>query len=307
MTIKTVQGDIESSAINKVLVHEHIFNIFPWQCRNESESKSIEMVNSAFCKGYNLIVDLTPYTNVYNYYNVIDNSNAYIVSCTGFFTGKYVKAKYKKQTIEELCVKMEKDILVGVGKRHIKPGIIKIGTNTEDLKDFEERFFKSSILISNKYNLPIAVHLTKNFMGHYNFLLKNNVNSKKLMILHSEKNIDKMDYQVFLNELISVCRNQGYLQFSDFGTDTKSKKSKLMAKMIMDLIELGYINNILISNDCNWRWKKFKMIIRNEDKKNIRDYLYVENFVLPLLRYYGVREESIFKILHDNPIEFLGG
>lgn len=115
--LKDIQGSI--------LIHEHVFNLFPFRKKNKNYVYAIEKLHQAEEKGIEVIVDLTPYSKIYNYYDLIDSTNLKIVSCTGFYTGKYILPKYKNCSESFLVDKMIKDIKFGVGKRKLKASIIK--------------------------------------------------------------------------------------------------------------------------------------------------------------------------------------
>ena len=75
---------------SKILVHEHVFNLYHYSNRNLSIEYTLSLLENLASKGYDIIVDLTPYSKVWNYYEIIEKSPVNIISCVGFFTGKYL-------------------------------------------------------------------------------------------------------------------------------------------------------------------------------------------------------------------------
>jgi len=95
---------------DQILVHEHIFNKFPYWMQTSMENFVLSELNKAYLKGITVICDLTAYTKPYNYYEIIEKSPIKLVSCIGFYTPKYISAQQRNASFLELTNSLSKQI-----------------------------------------------------------------------------------------------------------------------------------------------------------------------------------------------------
>lgn len=285
------------------LIHEHVFNLYPSTQKEINTSFTLDLLNKLVPYNVGCIVDLTPYANINKYMDIIKSSPITIICCIGFSYGKHVSAQDRRKSVNELFQKMEYSYLNGMGKAKICPQIIKIATNTCDLKEYEKRFAQAAILLSNKYFLPIAYHCPFNTYINYQRLLGLGLNSEKLMVCHYENQYSKMEKSVFLKQAIEMIKKGSYLQFNDFGTKTDSLKAQRITDLLNHIIENGFSENVLLSSDCNWTWKKGLPQMK-KGNKNL-GYRYLFDYTIPLLTKSGINIKIIERILTENPKRFL--
>ena len=115
------------------------------------------------------------------------------------------------------------------------------------------------------------------------------MNPDKIIIGHQDL-IDDTEYHISLlekgvNIAFDTCGKSAYV------------KDEIRAKNIMNLVDKGYGNHIVMSNDISRR-TYFTSYGQN-------GYLSVMNIVVPLLKEYGIKEADLKKILIENPARII--
>lgn len=307
-SVCTARGYIESEAIRKVLIHEHVFNRYPYYYRNKSNEFTLRQLIAVSKKGVNLIVDLTAYTKPYNYYPVIDESPIEIVTCLGFYTNSYIPKSYQALSADKLYSIYKRYIEVGVGERKIKPGILKVAAPNTTTSHFDDKYFTVVAKLSREYDLPIALHAPKDSIVYAQKLLEMGVRPSKLMVAHMESGILSDDiFEKRVNEALALAQEGVYVQVADFGNKTSSKRCEMTVGFVNALIRDGYINKILVSSDSNWRWKSGEIVLRDATKVfSGKSFCYaLDHSMRQLTLSIGKDMEEVF--LHDNALQFLLG
>lgn len=300
--VQTTKGLLDIKATDRILVHEHIFNRYPFRQQRKMEEYVLCELDHAYKQGISVICDLTAYTKPYNYYNIIERSPVNIVSCLGFYTPRYVPAQLRNQDLKAILRSYSKIIENGIGTRKIKPGILKIAAQSQELTPVEHKFFKVIAQLSREYNLPVALHAPKGALTHSCSLISEGVRPNKLFVAHTETNISKESaYQKQLYNAIKILELGAYVQLADFGCTLSSKKRCAGKLFVKELIEQGFIHQILLSADSCWRWKNGEFVVKEYNLGDGKHYTYTKDFSLPLLQeeFPTIDLEQI--LLCDNP------
>ena len=69
--VNTHLGQTLTSKMGITLPHEHVFNKYPHRCKAESESFTMQQLETLKKHNVKTIVDLTPYTHLGNYKSVL--------------------------------------------------------------------------------------------------------------------------------------------------------------------------------------------------------------------------------------------
>lgn len=289
---------------DQILVHEHIFNKFPYWMQTSMENFVLSELNKAYLKGITVICDLTAYTKPYNYYEIIEKSPIKLVSCIGFYTPKYISAQQRNASFLELTNSLSKQIEKGIGRKQIKPGILKIAAQGDNLSALETKLFKVIALLSKEYNLPIALHAPKGAYHHTKILLNEGVSPEKLFVAHIENGISNTEiYDSKILEAKAIIQEGSWIQLADFGCSSTTKKAKINFQFAADLIYNGYLSKMLLSGDTCWRCKNQQFLLKDYNHGG-KSYSYTKEYIIPILQTIMNKEnlEQIF--LHDNPQNF---
>jgi len=217
-----------------------------------------------------------------------------IITSTGFYKDPFLPDNFEEKTVNELANEMINEITNGYKNSSLKPRCIgEIGTSKNMMTENEEKLFLASCKAQKETNALIYTHTT---LGTYaleqiSFFEKQKVDLSKIIIGHVDLTGDK-DYIVSLiNKGVNV------------GFDTIGKvnymKDEVRASILKHIQDINKIDQVVLSLDIT-RKSHFK-------NKGGIGYNYLFTNFIPLLRTYGLTEESINKMLKDNPNRLLGG
>jgi len=217
-----------------------------------------------------------------------------IITSTGFYKDPFLPDNFEEKTVNELANEMINEITNGYKNSSLKPRCIgEIGTSKNMMTENEEKLFLASCKAQKETNALIYTHTT---LGTYAleqiaFFEKQKIDLSKIIIGHVDLTGDK-DYIVSLiNKGVNV------------GFDTIGKvnymKDEVRASILKHIQDINKIDQVVLSLDIT-RKSHFK-------NKGGIGYNYLFTNFIPLLRTYGLTEESINKMLKDNPNRLLGG
>lgn len=303
--LQTTIGMHEVSERDRVLVHEHVFNRYPFWQQSKMEEYVLNELQKAHKQGITVICDLTAYTKPYNYYKIIENSPIKIVSCLGFYTSRYISAQQKKQDVDTLFQSYRKAIENGIGSKKIKPGILKVAAQSYELSPLEKKFFSVVAQLSTEYNLPIALHAPKGTYSHVCSLISAGAKPNRIFAAHIETGIASEDeYKKRMSEAVDILALGSYIQIADFGCTMASKKGAAGVSFVSEIINRGYLSQLLLSADSCWRWKNNEFVVKEYNYGKGKHYTYTIEHILPLLGKVGDFIDLEQVLLCDNPRHF---
>lgn len=293
--IRTVNGDISKDKLGVTMAHEH-FIVDLDRVRKDGVSK-IETVDEVIPEikkmmelGVKSAFEVT--TNdmgrdPLKLKEISDITGLNIVCSTGFYLSEYHPDVLNKLTKEEIAEIYIKDLTVGIDDTGIKAGLIgEIASNKTAFISNEKKILEAAGVASVKTGSAVSTHTGKFAAKEtIDILLNEGVNPDKVIIGHQDL-IDDIDYHVSLlqrgiNIGFDTCGKSAYV------------KDEIRARNIMKLIEKGYGDHIVLSNDVSRR-TYFTSFGQN-------GYLSVMNIVVPFLKEYGIKDSDLHKLLVDNP------
>ena len=226
-------------------------------------------------------------------------------------SGWYIKQVYPEdmdqRTVEDMTDEIIRDITVGVGDTGIRSGIIgEVGVNGNPIIPNEIKSISAAARASKATGAAITLHragvgrdeklqtlsilaeqgadLTRTILGHSDWIAMEPDLMKELLEMGPFIEFDflgKLDVPLFHKPATPAISPIGW------------SLGAVVAEAILDLIEAGYEDHILLSHDCF-------------TKTNFRSYggtgwaFVLERFV-PHLQTLGVTEEQINKFVVENP------
>lgn len=300
--IQTTAGLVEIRDSDRILVHEHVFNRYPYWHQSQMEEYVLRELVKASEQGISVICDLTAYTKPYNYYRIIEESPVSIVSCLGFYTQRYIPSEFKHKSADELIRLYSKIIEKGIGSKKIKPGILKVAAQSSELSSLESVFFRVVSKLSVEYNLPIAVHAPKGTYGHVCTLISEGAKPEKIFAAHIESSITKeAEFNLRLQEAMDILRLGSYVQLADFGCTPSSKKCIKGLAFAEEIILSGYLGQLLLSGDSSWRWKDKEFVVKEFNHGDGKHYTYAKEFILDMLQRKMPQYDFEYILLNQNP------
>ncbi len=293
--IRTVKGDIKKEELGVTMAHEH-FIVDLDRVRKDGVSK-IETVDEVVPEikkmmelGVESAFEVT--TNdmgrdPLKLKEISDITGLNIVCSTGFYLSEYHPETLDVLTKEEIAQIYIDDLTIGIKNTGIKAGLIgEIASSKTSFVKNEKKILEAAAIASLKTGSAVSTHTGKfTSKETIDILIEGGVDPDKIIIGHQDL-IDDTDYHLSLlergvNIAFDTCGKSAYI------------KHEVRASNIMKLIEKGYGDHIVLSNDISRR-TYFTSFGQN-------GYLSVMKIVVPLLKEYGIKDVDLHKLLVDNP------
>ena len=240
-----------------------------------------------------------------------------IIMGTGYYTAASSARYVEEKSEEQIADGMVSDITVGAtvsdstwGEQmtNIRAGVIaEIGASSP-LRDSERKVLHAAAYAQQQTGVAIIVHPGRNENGPLEVieaLREAGAQLDRVVICH----MDRCGY--LLETRLKILEAGCYVEYDVFGTEGYYPASLALAdghlpdmlndvgriKQIAELIDMGYLRQILISHDtcmktmlACWGGHGYAHIIEN---------------VIPLMRVYGYTEEQIHTLTVENPRDML--
>ncbi|MFP7159491.1 phosphotriesterase-related protein [Priestia aryabhattai] len=315
--VNTVLGPVDVNKLGKTLMHEHFWFSYAGYTGNtlyvnEPEDLikvGLEVAEKVKAHGVQTIVDPTGLDcgrmpEILK--EIAEGSGLNIIFSTGYSYEAEGGAAYFrwKQAIgqgeEELYELYMSEITNGVGKTGIKPSFIKVGTSLNVITPYEEMNLRVAARVSKETGVPICSHTEQGTMGPEvaELLISEGADPRNIVIYHMCGNTD-ISYQK------RVLEKGVYCAYDRFGIQgfVNCPRDEERITVLMELIESGYVNQIMMSQDMVNVWLGKPPAWPDEMKKNLEKWSSTHIFenIIPILKQGGVTEEQIHTILVENP------
>jgi len=311
--IRTILKDLPPSAIGNghILFHEHLSfgAIFyekmrpanapqPATPRTPSVLENPEMVldelRATGKDGVSLIVDgghADMGTNYDHLKMIAEKAGVHVVASGGYYLQTTYPPEVSTQSEEQLV-----DGLVRDAARYRWGAFGEIGSSPEMTRD-ERKVFSVMAKAQIRTALPMFTHTSHNgckacAMEQLDILEKAGCNPKSICIGHLSDITDDLQAETHK----AIAKRGAFLGFDTVGHRLAQGDAKKVA-LILKVLEAGYEDHILASSDFASD-PEFKAA-------GGAGYSSVSTVFLPKLRYAGVKESTITKIMVENPKRFL--
>ncbi len=232
-------------------------------------------------------------------------TNLNIIMGAGFYVKESHPSWIRDCTESEITEKLVGEIVKGEEKYGIHPGVIgEIGLH-DPIADDEKKVLRAAVAAQNEIGVPILIHPSE-FVNCSNIgleavdILENEgANFEQVIISHMDHRLayeDNVEYQKSVAErgpyiAIDNWGGDWYMPYCDWECATDQRR----VEALMDLIDSGYTDKILLSHDicCKAQLKKYGGLGFDHLFRNI----------VPRLRKKGLSDKIINKIFVENPKE----
>ena len=226
-----------------------------------------------------------------------------IIMGSGYYVGEVQGEDFDRKSEEEIAEEIVRDIAVGVDDTGVRSGIIGEVGGSWPLQDREKKSLRASARAQKLTGAPITLHTGRNEgspLEMSQVLDDAGVDMSHVAVGH-------LDREVYsLKSLLDLANGGCYLQYDGFGDtvfyslhlgvyDRPSDIQRI--RQIMELIDKGYLNQILISHDV---CLKTKLVAYGDG-----GYAHILRNIVPQMRARGVSAKEIHTILVENPKRFL--
>jgi phosphotriesterase-related protein len=306
---RTVLGDVDTSGLGVVLVHEHL--VVDWgelQGRpkldfdyDETVKLIADHLRAAMADGVGAIGDATPIgTGRYAelFVDVSRASGVAIVGATGFFhegwTPMHPVAKaLPVETLTELFIR---ELTEGMGATRIKAGLIKCATGEGAIPLNEEKLLRATARAHRATNAPIVAHTTQGMeKEQLDIFESEGVDPSAICMSHVGMGDGWQD------RLLRALARGANVTVDQIGYSFEPDEHWVDVARIA--IEDGYLGQLMLAHDA--------LVVESGPSEVFgtapSDFGYIPRvFVRKLQAATGISDEDVRTILEVNPQRFLG-
>lgn len=226
----------------------------------------------------------------------------HLVMGCGRYVGSMHPLDMEKRTTDDLATEMIRDVTEGADGTDIRSGIIgEIGTEYPITGD-EQRSLEAAAITQQKTGAAISIHPGRDRkapLAVLDILARAGCDTSRCIMGH-------LDRTLFNNDDLRELAGTGcYLEFDLFGQESSyyahapidMPNDAMRINLIMDLIDAGYADHILVSQDICQK--------SNLTRYGGHGYAHILENVVPMMLRKGMTEADIEKILIQNPARIL--
>jgi phosphotriesterase-related protein len=315
VVVETVRGPVDSRALGRTLMHEHIFVLDPamlrsygtaWGASYWDEDREIAHAVDLLCRvknaGFQTLVDPTV-PGVGRYVPSIERVNAQvdlnIIVATGHFAFAELPLFLRLRSAEKIAQLFIRDIQVGVDGTEVKAAFLKFAVEELGLIGDVPLIVKAIAIAHHETGVPIMVHTNaaaRTGPVALNALRAEGVDPERVVIAHAGDS-DDLDY---LRDIADTGASLG----CDRLPGEHILPLEMRIRTLVELIREGYADRIHLSHDgaCFLDFYAGDADVARMGLEG--DYLFVWNTVVPALLDAGVTQAQVDEILVRNPQRF---
>ena len=312
-TVETVRGPIDSSALGKVYVHEHVFVLGEEYRQNyegdwnedQKIADAVRDLNELKSLGIDTIMDPTVLglgRYIPRIQKIAEQTDLNIIAATGVYTYNDVPFQFHYagpglmiDVADPMIDLFVKDITEGIAGTSVKAAFLKCAIEADGLTPGVERVLRAVGAAAVQTGKPVTVHTNvhnQSGLVAQRVLKEEGVDLSKVIVGHSGDSTD-LDY------LTQIADAGSYLGMDRFGIDILLPFEDRV-NTIVELVKRGYVEKIVVAHDAScfidWFDPDTKAVIA--PKWHFR---HITEDVVPALLERGLTEDDIDTILVKNP------
>jgi len=344
MNVMTVTGSVDIDELGVVLPHEHIISAFDWpglwpdvshcpelvwkkvtmellgelkrnycairdNCILNDTAEAIKELEFFKKAGGSTIMEMSTqglFGDPLKLREISLKTGVLIIAGTGYYLDQTFSEQVKKMSIEKMYESMMQDITIGFPGTDVKAGIIgEVGIS--NFSKAEENSLRASVRVQKDTGLAINIHVgfsPELSRKAIKILKEEKADFKKIAFAHCDGNSIEFNREL-ANEGIYVeadCfGNEWYVDNGAYDGDSAYyfNSDGERVKNIKKLIDAGFVDKIFLSQDICTKTQTIQY--------GGYGYAHLLDNIVPMLKYEGVCEEVISKIMVENPKRFLAG
>lgn len=317
--VQTVRGPVDSGALGRVLIHEHVFVLGEEYRQNyQSDWSEDAKVADAVAKltelkglGIDTILDPTVIglgRYIPRIKTIAEQIELNVIVATGIYTYNEIPFQFHysgpgllfdvPEPMTELFVK---DLTVGIADTGVRAAFLKCAIEAQGLTPGVERVMRAVGRASAQTGAPITVHTyPHNGSGlvAQRVLAEEGADLSRVVIGHCGDTTD-LDY------LATIADAGSFLGMDRFGLDVLLPFEDRI-NTIVELVKRGYVDKITIAHDASCFIDWFDPAAKEQVVPNW-NYRHISQDVLPTLLARGLSEDDLDTILVKNPRRYFDG
>lgn len=318
--VQTLTGPVPAGQLGTTLIHEHLIVTDPELDRNfphpEWDEERVaqqlrQQLRHLAELGVGTVVDLTVPglgRDVHRVARMAAGIPVHIVVSTGYYTYTSLPPFYHLNGPDRLVRGPDpllemfvKDIREGVAGTQIRAGMIKVASAAQGITDDVALVFSAAAQAHRETGAPITTHSdprTTRGLEQQQRLAEEGADLNRVVIGHSGDSAD-------IHYLCALADAGSYVGFDRFGMAHMGQDSARL-RMLLDLLERGYEDRILLSQDAAVFSRMTPPSWRAAHAPDWRmDHLH--STVLPQLRAAGMDRRLQDQLMVENPRRLLAG
>lgn len=307
--IPTLTGEIEVSDLGYTLTHEHYVSLdwsmriaFPQLFEEEIFLRRAEyLIKKAMNHGLKTIVDLTCINNgrdVELMKRISERTGLNTVFCTGLYFNE--EPWVPGRSAEFIADLFMQELTEGVQGSGVRPGVIKCATDKYGFSEINSTILKATGMAAAKTGVPIFTHTVaamKHGLEQQTLLEQEGVDLRRVVVGHVGDTGD-LDY------VEALMKRGSFVGLDRFGSEGRLTEEERINNLL-ELIDRGYIRQILISHDYplfyDWganNWQIEKSIPIEEVRVG---FSHIPGRIVPALKDRGLSQKEIDILMIENP------
>lgn len=269
-SIMTVRGPISPDELGFTLSHEHIYlDLTPdaWVVQNfmpDPELAEIELKRYKDAGGVTLVdqtsgglrrnhhdlifdEDLNEVKHAVAVRDLAQRTGLNIILGCGWYRETYYEPRLWRMKTDEIAEEITRDVTVGIDGTDVRAGFIgEMGAHFNWVSAIEERVLRASARAQIATDVALGTHATRGPHGleQLDILEQEGVDLRRVVVAHS----GSFPIHKYHSE---IARRGGYISFDRMGLlkDGNEFDQKRYLKSIKEIIDNGFINNLIFSHD----------------------------------------------------------
>jgi phosphotriesterase-related protein len=304
--IMTVHGLIPADSIGITLPHEHLLIVHKGDYRDlTDESDAIRELNYFAAAGGSTLTEMTSLgigRNPEGLKRISAATGVNVIMGAGYYKDKWIHDTLKSKSVEQLTDIIVGDIIDGIHGIHA--GVIGEMGVSRPMTSFERKSITAAAHAQIATGAAIVVHFDINIGGEpaerhaaLDLLEQQGADLSRVSVSHNTPYVELVD------DFISYAQRGCYVAFDMLGMEVYGPvalnwdEELQPAKTVKALIDAGYIEHILLSQDMCFT----ALYVENGGY----GYAHILNDLVPLFKAEGITDAQIHTILVENPKRLL--
>ncbi len=320
-TVTTVRGPIDTAALGRTLMHEHLLIGYPgWQAdttvsapvRTDLVERCVDRVAELQSLGYSSMVDPCPNDlgrDVELMVEVAERTGFNIVCATGLYkeeeggTPYWNFLRHRGSPVPAMAELFTAELTDGIGSTGVKAGIIKLATGPRVMTSYEGDVFDAAAQTAVATGAPIMTHTDLGTVGdvQQSRLVAAGVAPHRIIIGHSCGTNDSAYHR-------AIAAAGSYLGFDRFGIEALNPDIERV-RSLKRVIDAGAGDRVVVSHDTVWCWQGRALMPPDFYERPDATWhpTHFERRIIPMLRDEGVADDAIEALVVANPRRFFDG
>jgi phosphotriesterase-related protein len=275
---------------------------FPgWIDRETIIANTVKELQMAKDHGVHTVVEVTPINlgrDIRLIREVAERAGVQVIVSTGYYFTE--DPFYTFWSTDRLVETLLPEITHGIQGTDIRAGIIKCGTGELGVTETNRKLLEVASRLHRATGLPITTHTVpshRNGLDQLDVFEGENVDLSRVVIGHCDA--------VFDLKYLEALMNRGcFIGFDRFGMREYFPPDAERIDWLLQLLELGYAPQIVVSHDCSTHNDFIPPNEFHEARTHIvPDYRFyhIPRDVIPVLREKGVNDKQIQLMTVENP------